>query len=82
MVSHNPRIPNGYVYFQSTSAFETSSLPIEALVIDTTPHISEDHSPTYKDIYIIFNSDDFPIEEENMEIYQNIQKSGIHLVVS
>jgi hypothetical protein len=61
---------------------EMPSLPTEALVTDTTPHIGEDHSPTYEDIYIIFNSGDFLVEDENMEIYWKIQKSGIHLVVA
>jgi hypothetical protein len=38
--------------------------------------------PAYEEIYKIFNLGDFPAEDENMEIYQNIQKSGIHLVSS
>jgi hypothetical protein len=49
-------------------------------VTDTTPHIGEDHSPAYEEIYKIFNSGDFPAKDKNMEIYRNIQKRGIHLV--
>ena len=48
----------------------------------TTPHVGEDRSPAYEDIYRIFNLIDFPAEDEDIKIYQNIQKSNIHLVVS
>jgi hypothetical protein len=59
-----------------------SSLQSKVLVMDTTHHTGEDHSPGYDEIYRIFNTVDFPPEDENMEVYQNIKKSDIHLVAS
>jgi hypothetical protein len=47
-----------------------------------TYHTREDHSLRYDEIYKIFNTGDFPPEDEDLEAYQNIQKRGIHLVVA
>jgi hypothetical protein len=55
---------------------------IELLVTDTTHHIGEYQSLVYDEIYNIFNTGEFSPEDENLEIYQNIQRRGIHLVVS
>jgi len=40
------------------------------------------HSPLYDEIYKIFNVGDFPLEGENLEVYQNIQKTGIQLITT
>jgi hypothetical protein len=82
MASQNTRRPKGSVYFQSTSTPEASSRQVEVLVTDTTHHTGEDQSLGYDEIYKIFNTGYFPPEDENLEIYQNIQKSDIHLVVA
>jgi len=49
---------------------------------DTNPHIDEYHSFVYEEIYKILNSGDFPTEDENLEVYQNIQKGDIHLITT
>jgi hypothetical protein len=67
---------------QNNSMPETSSLQVEVLVTDTTHHTGEDQSLIYDEIYRIFNTGDFSPEDKNLEIYQNIQKSDIHLVVA
>jgi hypothetical protein len=82
MASQNPRRPKGCVYFQSYSAPEMSCFLTKVLVTDTTHHIGEDHCIRYEEIYIIFNSGDFPAEDENIGIYQNIRKRNIHLLVA
>jgi hypothetical protein len=51
-------------------------------VTDTTHHIREDSFPSYDDIYKIFNVEYFPLHDEDLEVYQNVKKSGIHIVVS
>jgi hypothetical protein len=51
-------------------------------VINTSYHSREDHCPRYDEIYKTFNAGDFSPEDEKFEVYQNIQKSGIHHVVS
>jgi len=54
---------------------------------DTCEHFSHNThifpiTPTYEELYKIFNSSDFPAEDENIEIYHNVQRSRIHLVVA
>jgi hypothetical protein len=56
--------------------------PGDILAIDTNYHNGVDHCPLYDEIYKIFNTRDFPPEDENLEVYQNIQKSCIHLLVA
>jgi hypothetical protein len=82
MASQNPKRSKSSVYFQSVTGPEPSSRPVEALVTDTNHHTGEDHFPGYEEIYRIFNSVYFPMDDEDLEVYQNILKSGIHLVVS
>jgi hypothetical protein len=41
-----------------------------------------DHFPRYDEIYNIFNIGDFPPEDNNLEVYHNIKKSCIHLIVA
>jgi hypothetical protein len=53
---------------------EYSSRQVEVLVTDMTYHTGEDHSLRYDEIYKIFNTGDFPPEDEDLEAYQNIQK--------
>jgi len=77
-----PQKDEGIMYFQSVAEPETSSHPIEALVTDTNHHTGKDHCPDYEEICKIFNSSYFPMNDEDLEVYQNILKSGIHLVVS
>ena len=83
MVSQNTRRSKSSLFFQSTSTLETSSFQGEGevLVTDTTYHIGEDHLG-YDEIYQIFNTWDFPPEDNDLEVYQNIQKSDIHLAVA
>jgi hypothetical protein len=66
----------------STSAHETSSFQVEVLTIDMTYHTREYHSLRYDKIYKIFNTGDFPLEDEDLKVYQNIHKSIIHLIVA
>ena len=44
------------------------------------PHTDKDHFPDFEEIYRIFNSTDFPQYDEDLEVYYNILKSGIHMV--
>jgi hypothetical protein len=82
MVSQNTRRSRSSVYFPSTSMPETSSRQGEVLVTDTTYHTGEDQCLRYDEIYRIFNTGDFSPEDKDLEVYQNIQKSDIHLVAS
>jgi hypothetical protein len=82
MVSQTTKRSMNFVPSASTFAPEYSSCHVEVLVIDTTYHTGEDHSLIYDEIYKIFNTGDFPPEDEDLEAYINIQKSGIHLVVA
>ena len=68
MKRKNPKISKGSIYFQSVSTPKMSSHSIEALVIDTNPHIDEYHSSAYKENYKILNSGDFPTEDKNLEV--------------
>jgi hypothetical protein len=43
-------------------------------VIDTTHHIREDSFPKYDEIYKIFNTVYFPLDDEDLEVYQNIRR--------
>jgi hypothetical protein len=52
------------------------------LVTDTDHHTGEDHFPSYEEIYRIFNSANFPMDDENLGVYQNILRRDIHLVVT
>jgi len=61
---------------------ETYSNLGELLVTDTTHHIREDNFPSYDDMYKIFNTYYFPLDDEYLQVYHNIKKSGIHIVVS
>jgi hypothetical protein len=72
MVSPNTKRPKGSGYFQSASMPETSSCQAEVLVTNTTHHAGEYHNLGYDEIYRMFNTGDFPPEDENMEVYQNI----------
>jgi hypothetical protein len=80
MVSQNIRRSRSSVFFQSTSTPGTSSHQGEVLVIDTTYHTVEDQCLGYDEIYRIFNTWDFPLEDNDLEVYQNIKKRGTHLV--
>jgi hypothetical protein len=82
MESQNIRTSRGSAYFQSTFAPKTSSRQSEVLVIDTTHHTGEDQSLRSNDIYRIFNTRYYSPKDKNLEIYQNIQKIGIYLVVA
>jgi hypothetical protein len=52
------------------------------MVKDITHHTSDDHRLRYNKIYRIFNTGYFSPEDKNLEVYQNIKKSNIHLVVA
>jgi hypothetical protein len=45
-------------------------------------HTGEDSFPRYDEIYQIFNISNFSSNSEDLGVYQNIQKSGIHLIVA
>jgi hypothetical protein len=72
MVSPNTKRPKGSGYFQLAFMLETSSCQAEVLVMNTTHHAGEDHNLGYDEIYRMFNIGYFPLEDENMEVYQNI----------
>jgi hypothetical protein len=56
--------------------------PGDVLVTDTSYHTEEYHFPMYNEIYKTLNTGYFSLKDENFEVYQNIQKSGIHHMVS
>jgi hypothetical protein len=82
MASQNPKRSKSLVYFQGATGPESSSRPVKTLMTDTIPHTGEDHFPDFEEIYRIFNSTYFPEDNKVLEVYQNILKSGIHLVAS
>jgi hypothetical protein len=49
---------------------------------DIIHHTSEDHYSEIEEIYRIFNSIDFPQDDEDLEVYQNILKSSIHMAAA
>jgi hypothetical protein len=66
----------------ASSTHESSAFQVEVLLTDMNYHTGEDHSLRYDEIQRIFNIGDFPPDDENLEVYQNIQNNKIHLVVA
>jgi hypothetical protein len=56
--------------------------PDDLLLSDTTYFNGMEECPTWSDIYKIFNNEDFPMEDEDLAVYQNIKKSGIYAFVA
>jgi hypothetical protein len=38
--------------------------------------------PTWKNIYEKFLNEDFPLEDDNLGVYQNIRKSGLYVITT
>jgi hypothetical protein len=56
--------------------------PDPILITDTSFFNGREHCPRYDEIYHIFHTEDFPFDDEEIDAYHNIRKSGIHTIAT
>jgi len=52
------------------------------IVRNTSFFDGREHCPRYHEIYCIFQNEDYPSDEKEIDVYHNIRRSNIHTLVA